>query len=135
SCSSRRAWSCGRWGAPWGSSESPEAEGVGRDAAKARRQARHEPPPLFHELSPRAPLDHTALVQFDRARLERSAASWDETAVALGRLRDLALERRGVASDLDAFPRAPGGRRIWRSRVEVPLGVKHLGHHAPSLRA
>lgn len=42
-------------------------------------------------------------------------ARWDETAVALGRLRDLAMVQSGVASDTEAFPlgsrarRRPGG--------------------------
>lgn len=78
---------------------------------------------LFHELSPRAPLSHAALLGLDPAALARSSARWDEDAVALGRLRDVALAQSGVATDREAFPRGRG-RREWERRVARPLGIR-----------
>lgn len=81
---------------------------------------------LFHELSPRSPLERAAVVGFEPSVLVASSAAWDETAVALGRLRDVALEHGGVSSDLEAFPVGSKGRKEWQRRVEKPLGVRHL---------
>src|SRR5690606_18149622 len=54
---------------------------------------------LFHELSPRAPLEGGAWTGIDVEALVATRASWDDNAVVLGRLRDLALEQGGVALD------------------------------------
>lgn len=78
---------------------------------------------LFHELSPRAPLSQAALLGIDPAALARSSSRWDEDAVVLGRLRDVALAQSGVATDREAFPRGRG-RREWERRVARPLGIR-----------
>lgn len=76
---------------------------------------------LFHELSPRVPLDRAALVGIDRSALELSRASWDELAVVLGRLRDLASAQQGVASTDEAFAAGSRGRKDWSARVAKVL--------------
>lgn len=78
---------------------------------------------LFHELSPRVSLDRAALFELDRATLEAGTKQWDDNAVLFGRLRELALAQRGVASDADAFPAGSRVRRSWQERVAKPLGV------------
>lgn len=78
---------------------------------------------LFHELSPRVPMDRGALLGIDPSALARSSAHWDENAVVLGRLRDVALAQGGVATDLEAFPRGRA-RREWDRRVARPLGLR-----------
>jgi DNA-binding CsgD family transcriptional regulator len=79
---------------------------------------------LFHELSPRAPLDRGALIGIDPMALVASSASWDENAVVLGRLRDVALAQDGVAIDDEAFPIGSRARREWDRRVRKPLGLR-----------
>jgi DNA-binding CsgD family transcriptional regulator len=79
---------------------------------------------LFHELSPRAPLSGAALVGIDAAALAGSQGRWDDDAVALGRLRDRALQQGGIATDTDAFPPRSAARRAWNERVARPLGIR-----------
>jgi DNA-binding CsgD family transcriptional regulator len=81
---------------------------------------------IFHELSPRVPLQRAAIVAITAEALLKSSAKWDEMAVALGRLRELALEQGGAVTDLEAFPRSSRLRKEWQQRVAVPLGVKSL---------
>jgi DNA-binding CsgD family transcriptional regulator len=81
---------------------------------------------LFHELSPRAALAGAALVGLDPMLLREHARHWDETAVELGRLRELALAHAGVISDAEAFPPRSAGRRKWEQRVGKPLGVARM---------
>jgi DNA-binding CsgD family transcriptional regulator len=81
---------------------------------------------LFHELSPRIPLDRAAVVGLDSGVLAASRRVWDDNAVALGRLRELALTQGGVASDRDAFPEGSRARRTWLARVAKPLRVQAL---------
>lgn len=81
---------------------------------------------LFHELSPRAPLEGGALIGIDAEALVATRASWDENAVVLGRLRDLALEQGGVALDHEAFARGSRARREWDRRVARPLGLRSI---------
>lgn len=78
---------------------------------------------LFHELSPRAPFDSAATKAIDLEALEQGAKSWDENAVAFGRLRELALEQGGVASDREAFARGSRAHKAWEERVARPLRV------------
>lgn len=79
---------------------------------------------LFHELSPRVPLSRAAMVNLDLAAVTHSRESWDELAVALGRLRDAALARGGVATTRDTLPAKTLGRRAWDTRVAPWLGAR-----------
>jgi DNA-binding CsgD family transcriptional regulator len=79
---------------------------------------------LFHELSPRTDLSSAAWKALDLAALEAGRGSWDENAVLLGRLRELALEQGGVASDREAFPPGSRARKNWDARVAKPLRVR-----------
>jgi DNA-binding CsgD family transcriptional regulator len=81
---------------------------------------------LFHELSPRVPLSRAVLVGLDADALAGGLSTWDENAVLLGRLRDLAMEQGGVATDRQAFPEQSRGRRAWEQRVARPLGVRAM---------
>ncbi len=85
---------------------------------------------LFHELSPRVPLDRAALVGLDLRALTAGLGRWDANAVELGRLRELALEQRGAVTDREAFPLGSRGRETWTRHVARPLGVGSalLGH-------
>ncbi len=78
---------------------------------------------IFHELSPRVPLDRGALLGIDPGAVARSSAQWDENAVVLGRLRDVALAQGGVATDREAFVSARA-RREWERRVARPLAIR-----------
>jgi DNA-binding CsgD family transcriptional regulator len=80
---------------------------------------------LLHELSPRASLGRAGLVAIDPGLLARTLPTWDALAVELGRLRDVAMERGGVASDTDAFPARSSGRRRWKKYVEDVFGLRH----------
>lgn len=80
---------------------------------------------LFHELSPRVPLERGAWIGIDVEALRASMARWDETAVALGRLRDLAMVQSGVASDTEAFPLGSRARRQWRARFGCPFALQN----------
>ena len=79
---------------------------------------------LFHELSPRVSLASAGLHNLDPSWLEAGRGSWDENAVLLGRLRELALAQGGVASDREAFPAASRARKVWQERVAKPLGIR-----------
>lgn len=81
---------------------------------------------LFHELSPRAPLEHAALLGLDEALLRDSSRHWDDTAVALGRLRDVAMGQAGAATDREAFPRASSMHREWQRRIAKPFGIDSM---------
>jgi DNA-binding CsgD family transcriptional regulator len=85
---------------------------------------------LFHELSPRVPLSRGAVYGFEPALIDASSASWDETAVRLQPLLELALEQGGAATDTEAFPVASRSRREWEQRIAKPLGMRSLlaGH-------
>lgn len=68
---------------------------------------------IFHALSPRVPMETGAFVGVDFATLAASQVRWDDLAVELGALRELA-NRNGVATDREAF--ALGSRA--RARFE-----------------
>ncbi len=78
---------------------------------------------LFHELSPRVPLDRGGFVGIDPALVAGTLPTWDENAIALGRIRDVALAQGGVATDDEAFSTSKKGRREWERRVRRPLGL------------
>lgn len=85
---------------------------------------------LFHELSPRVPLDRAALVGLPREVVERSLPGWDDNAVALAPLRDRALAQGGAATDGEAFPPRSAARRRWSQRVAQPFRLRWalVGH-------
>ncbi len=79
---------------------------------------------LYHELSPRVSLDRAALRGIDRSVLEASLGGWDENAALFARLRELALERDGVATDTDAFAAGTRSRKRWDERVAKPFRAR-----------
>jgi DNA-binding CsgD family transcriptional regulator len=81
---------------------------------------------LFHELSPRVPLERAAVLGLDLPAIAASRATWDSLAVQLGRLRDLALEQGGVASDREAFPRGSRARASYELHVAKRFGVRTM---------
>lgn len=85
---------------------------------------------LFHELSPRVPLARAAFKGLDLAVLDSSSRGWDEMAVRLQPLLDVALRQSGAATDAEAFPRGSRSRRDWETRIAKPLGIRGLliGH-------
>jgi DNA-binding CsgD family transcriptional regulator len=90
---------------------------------------------LFHALSPRVPLETAVLVGIDPGRLASSMAGWDRLAVDLGRLREVALERGGVASDREAFAPGTRGRARFEAEIVRPLGMRALVIAHLSVRA
>ena len=81
---------------------------------------------LFHELSPRVPLSRAAMVGLDPSSIAAGRKSWDALAVALGRLRDLALEQGGVVSDRDALPPRSRARKTFDVQIARPFGIRSL---------
>jgi DNA-binding CsgD family transcriptional regulator len=85
---------------------------------------------LFHELSPRVPLSRAAIMGIDESLLRVNSAGWDEAAVYLQPMMDVALRQGGAVTDLEAFPLHSRRRREWGRRVAKPLGITGLlaGH-------
>lgn len=85
---------------------------------------------LFHELSPRVPLARAAVVGLTPESLGRHSARWDETAVRLQPLLEVALRQRGAATDTEAFPLRTRSRKEWEQNIAKPLGIRALliGH-------
>lgn len=81
---------------------------------------------LFHELSPRVPLERAAVVGTSREAVEATRKHWDDSAVVLGKLRELALANAGVATDREAFPPGSRKRKQWMQRVAMPLDANHV---------
>jgi DNA-binding CsgD family transcriptional regulator len=78
---------------------------------------------LLHELSPRAPLERGCFVGLDPAALRSSQKRWDDNAVTLGRLHQVALGQGGVVTDAEAFPAGSAAHKAWVARVARPLDV------------
>jgi DNA-binding CsgD family transcriptional regulator len=85
---------------------------------------------LFHELSPRVSLSRAAVWGLEPGAIDANRASWDETAVRLQPLLEVALAQGGAATDSEAFPRGSRSRREWEQRIAKPLGIQSLlvGH-------
>ncbi|MCX4247511.1 helix-turn-helix transcriptional regulator [Paraliomyxa miuraensis] len=81
---------------------------------------------LFHELSPRAPLDRAGVLDWDLAGLAATRRSWDDLAVDFGPLRERALVQGGVATDREAFGHRGPARSRWERQVARPLGIRSL---------
>lgn len=101
-----------------------------RTVLERLRREIHFDAALFHELSPRVPLSRAAIVGVDEALLRNNSAGWDELAVYLQPLTDLALKQSGAVTDVEAFPPDSRARREWTRRVAKPLGITGLlaGH-------
>jgi DNA-binding CsgD family transcriptional regulator len=79
---------------------------------------------LFHELSPRVPLERAGAIGLDLQRFAATRREWDDNAVELAPLTMLALQQGGVATDREAFG-IRGRARTWWDRVAaVPLGLR-----------
>lgn len=85
---------------------------------------------LFHELSPRVPLARAGVVGLTPEAIEAHSAGWDETAVKLQPLLEIALRQSGAATDAEAFPPRTRSRIAWQQGVAKPLGIQALlvGH-------
>ncbi|HKU40870.1 MAG TPA: hypothetical protein VJR89_22065, partial [Polyangiales bacterium] len=81
---------------------------------------------LFHELSPRAPLQNAAMVGLSPELVAQSRAGWDENAVLFARLRELALEQGGVATDAEAFAPGSRARKAWDERDAKPFRARAM---------
>lgn len=80
---------------------------------------------LFHELSPRSPLERAALINVDIEWLRSTLSSWDELAVLFGALVNDGLAHGGVGLARRAFQGRTAIRRAWRERMG-PLGASEL---------
>ena len=63
------------------------------------------------------------IARLDLAVLDSSSRGWDEMAVRLQPLLDVALRQSGAATDAEAFPRGSRSRRDWETRIAKPLGI------------
>lgn len=80
---------------------------------------------IFHALSPRVPLETGVFRGLDPALLAGSRAHWDDFAVELGALRELANERLAV-SDQDAFPLGTRARARFERQFVRRFGMPSL---------
>lgn len=81
---------------------------------------------LFHEMSPRSPLDRAGLLDMSADWLEASRAHWDEMAVTFATLLHDAAEHDWVAIASRAFE---GRRKLaaqWTRRVARPLNARDV---------
>jgi DNA-binding CsgD family transcriptional regulator len=79
---------------------------------------------LFHELSPRAPLERAGSIGLDLERFAATRREWDDNAVQLAPLTTLALQQGGVATDREAFGIRGRARSWWDRAVARPLGLR-----------
>jgi len=80
---------------------------------------------LFHELSPRSPLDRAALFNVDAEWLSSTLSTWDEMAVLFGAIIHDGQAHGGVGLARRAFKGRGAIRREWTKRI-APLGVSEL---------
>lgn len=80
---------------------------------------------LFHALSPRVPLDTGAFVHVTPAQIARSMSSWDDLAVELGVLRELANTHLVVTSD-DAFGHSERSRARFERHIVRPFRMRSM---------
>jgi DNA-binding CsgD family transcriptional regulator len=79
---------------------------------------------LFHELSPRVPLDRAGVIGLDLERFAATRRQWDDHAVELAPITGLALQQGGVATDREAFAPRSRARSSWDRAVTRPLGLR-----------
>lgn len=94
------------------------------------RECLHYDAAIFHELSPRVPLESAAMHGVDPGLFGKTTDDWDEMAVQFQPLLDVALRQEGAATDDEAFPLGSRIRRNWERRFARPLGIRGLliGH-------
>jgi DNA-binding CsgD family transcriptional regulator len=80
---------------------------------------------VFHALSPRVPLETGVFVGLQAELVVRSRAHWDDFAVELGALRDLANVHL-VVSDREAFPPGTRGRKRFERHFVRRFGMQSL---------
>lgn len=81
---------------------------------------------LFHELSPRAPLDRAGVLDWDLEPLAATRGRWDDFAVQLAPLRERAMVQQGAVTDREAFGHRGAARSRWDRLVARPLGIRSL---------
>lgn len=80
---------------------------------------------VFHALSPRVPLSTGVFIGITPEQLARSMHGWDELAVELGTLRELANEH-WAATDHDAFPKGSRARARFERHIIRPFKMRSL---------
>lgn len=80
---------------------------------------------VFHALSPRVPLSTGVFLGITAEELARSLANWDDLAVELGTLRELA-SRHWAATDEEAFPQGSRARSRFERHVTRPFKMRSL---------
>jgi DNA-binding CsgD family transcriptional regulator len=81
---------------------------------------------FFHALSPRVPLETGVWLDLDLDVVRASARHWDQYAVDLARVRDRAMERGGVAVDVEVFGASELSRLAYSRELARPLGIGAL---------
>ena len=94
-------------------------------ALEALRHAATFDAAIFHALSPRVPLSTAAIVGLDEAAVRESLPRWDDIAVTLGRLRDLANADL-VATDRAAFPLGSQQRAAFERIIGRPFRARAI---------
>jgi len=80
---------------------------------------------LFHAMSPRVPLSTGVLIGIDPALVQTSMRRWDDVAVELGALRELA-NRHLVTTDREVYPVGSRARARFERVVTRPFGMHAL---------
>lgn len=80
---------------------------------------------VFHALSPRVPLETGVFVGLPIEMVTGSRAHWDDFAVELGAMRDLANAHL-VVSDREAFPPGTRGRKRFERHFVRRFGMQSL---------
>lgn len=80
---------------------------------------------IFHAFSPRVSLASAAMKGLSPEVLAATQGGWDQLAVELGALRELA-NARGVASDREAYPAGSKGRARFVDQVAKPFGMRRM---------
>lgn len=79
---------------------------------------------FFHALNPRVPIETGVWRALDTAAIAASRRRWDQYAVDLGRWRDAALARGGVAADTDVFSVRERARLPYFVEFARPLCIR-----------
>lgn len=80
---------------------------------------------VFHALSPRVPLSTGVFLGITSEELARSLKTWDDLAVELGTLRELA-SKHWVATETQAFPPGSRARARFERHITRPFKMRSL---------